>query len=312
MKRKFLTVVGFCVLLIGVQARADGLSTFLEDYKKAIVDGKASTSIGIDNDSLLLNRDDGLYTSGLRLRQEYVLRDANRLTRFGWRIGQELYTASNINLPPALIGPPDHPYAGWLYGGLFKETNRADGTHLKVGLDIGCIGPCAGGEWMQTNLHRLLRQPLPQGWGKQVRNEFGVVLYADMAPVRWNLASWLDATPNFHGRFGNIYTDAGAGITVRAGTLPALPDQPGLHGFLRVDTSAVAYNAMMQGGYFSDNNLHTVKPKRLVGEAELGLAWNHGPYGATASLIRRSNEIKDLPNRLGAQNFVRLVFSYSP
>ena len=128
--------------------------------------------------------------------------------------------------------PPDHPYAGWLYGGVFKETYRADGTYRKIGLDIGCLGPCAGGEWTQTNLHRLLDQPLPQGWSKQVRNEAGFVLHADAAPVRWSPGPAIDITPNLHGRFGNIFTDVGAGLTVRAGRLNLLPDQPTLHGFL--------------------------------------------------------------------------------
>jgi hypothetical protein len=109
-----------------------------------------------------------------------------------------------------------------------------------------------------------------------------------------------------------VFTDIGAGLVVRAGQLNALPDGASLHGFLRMDATAVGYNATLQGGYFSSGNPHTVDPKRWVGAAEAGLAWNRGPYGLRASVIRQGNEIRQLPDSIGAQNFVRLQFSYTP
>lgn len=304
--------MGSLLIVACTQAGAGTAGNLFDDFRKAGSQGKSTTLLNIDNDTLLLNKNDGFYTSGARIEQQYAIRAASQTTVFGWRIGQELYTASDIKLPPAFVGPPDHPYAGWLYGGFFKETRNDEGSHTRLGFDIGCLGPCAGGEWTQTNLHRLLRQPLPQGWSKQVKNEPGVVLYADIAPVRWVFGSAFDVTPNLHGRFGNIYTDAGAGVTLRAGQLNPLQDQPTLHGFMRLDANAIGYNATLQGGYFSKDNPHTVKPKRWVGEAEAGIAWNKGPYSIYASVVRRSNEISELSNAIGAQNFVRLLFSYAP
>lgn len=293
-------------------ASAEGLDALWNDYQRVAGQGKGEHIVGIDNDTLLLNKNDGFYTSGLRYTRKHTLEEGGVATGYGWRIGQELYTASDIKLPPELIGPPDHPYAGWLYGGIFKEVHRTDGTYSKWGVDIGCLGPCAGGRWTQTNFHRIINQPLPQGWSKQVKNEAGIVLQGEVAPVRWTPMPWLDATPYFHGRFGNIFTDAGAGAVVRAGRLNLLPSQPTLHGFLRADARAVGYNATLQGGYFSKDNPYTVTPKRFVGEAEAGIAWIQGPYAAAVSIIRRSNEIRDLPNSAGAQSFVRLLFSYTP
>lgn len=293
-------------------AHADGLTGFFDDYQRARKEGVATHLIDIDNDTLLFNRNDGFYTSGLRYTQTYTMSGSGQLTGFGWRIGQEQYTASDIKLPPALVGPPNHPYAGWLYGGLYKEVHRDDGTHMRIGVDIGCLGPCAGGERTQTAFHRVLNQPLPRGWPKQVRNEVGVVLYADMAPVRWHAGEHVDITPSVNGRFGNIFTDIGTGLTARAGRLNALPNQSALFGFVRAEMHAIAYNATLQGGYFSRGNPHTVDPKRLVGEAELGMVWSHGPYRTRVGLVRRGNEIRELPNSVGAQNYLRLQFSYSP
>jgi lipid A 3-O-deacylase len=306
------TLTGLLLACSGVQAAADTLGKFADDFGAAYRDGKTTHLVDIDNDSLLLNRDDGLYTSGLRYTQRYTVGGASGTTAFGWRIGQELYTASDTKLLPASISPSDHPYAGWLYGGIFKETHDGSGAYRKFGIDIGCLGPCAGGRWTQTNLHRLLNQPLPQGWSRQVKNEAGIVLHADVAPVRWTHGSSFDVTPNLHGRFGNIFTDIGAGVTVRAGRLNLLPDQSTLHGYLRIDGRVVGYNATMQGGYFSRNNVHTVVPKRFVGEAEAGVAWNSAPYALSAAIVRRGNEVRDLPNSVGSQNFVRLQISYTP
>jgi hypothetical protein len=305
-------IAGYLAIAVCGAARADVLSGFFDDYQRARKEGVTTHVLDIDNDTLLLNKNDGFYTSGLRYTQIHTMNGAGQMTSFGWRIGQELYTASDIKLPPALIGPPNHPYAGWLYGGLYKEVHREDGTHLRVGVDVGCMGPCAGGYWTQTNFHRVIDQPLPRGWSKQVRNEAGVVLYGDMAPVRWQVGQHADITPGVNGRFGNIFTDVGVGVTARAGRLDALPNGRALYGYVRTDVHAVGYNATLQGGYFSSGNPHTVEPKRVVGEAEIGMMWREGPYGARLGLVRRGNEIRDLPNSIGAQNYLHLQFSYTP
>lgn len=136
------------------------------------------------------------------------------------------------------------------------------------------------------------------------------MLYGEIAPLRWSLLSWLDVTPSLQGRFGNIYTDATLDVTMRAGRLNLLPDAPALHGFLRLSGRAVAYDATLQGGYFSQDNLHTVQPKRLIGEAEVGIVWQQAPYGVRASLVRRGNVVRDWPDNEGAQSFARLQFIY--
>lgn len=305
-------LAGLACCVVANSASAGPFADFASDYRKVMAHGQASHIVDIDNDTLLLNRDDGFYSSGMRYAHAKSLREGAKLTTFGWRIGHEMYTPSDIKLPAALIGPPDHPYAAWLYGGFFKEDRRSDGTHTRWGIDIGCLGACAGGKWMQTEFHRLLNQPIPRGWSKQVRNEAGIVLYAETSPVRWSPVRSIDLTPGVNARFGNIFTDVGANLVVRAGQLDSLPGEPTFHGFLRADIRAVGHNATLEGGYFSDNNPHVVEPKRWNGEAEAGVVWRRGQFGIQAGLVRRSNEIRGLPNSIGAQNFLRLQFSYSP
>lgn len=274
--------------------------------------GLVSHQLEIDNDSLLFQRRDGFYTSGIRYTQQFDVHGDNRLDRTGWRIGQEIYTASDIKLAPAAINPLDHPYAGWLYGGVFQSAYLANGESYRYGLDLGCVGPCSGAQWTQQNLHRVINQPQPQGWSSQIKNEFGALLYGEYAPRRWQLGSTLDLTPSVHARFGNIFTDAGVGVQLRAGQLNQLPDQSTIHAFVRLDARAVAYDASLQGGYFSTHNPRTVSPKRAVGEAELGMVWNQVPFAVRVSVVRRSSEIAGLSNAVAAQNFARLMFSYTP
>lgn len=298
--------------LAAAAAEADTAPSVWQDFQNARQQGHTTQALEIDNDSLLLRHRDGFYTSGARYSQQSSLRAGARLDSFGWRLGQEIYTPSDIKLPPAAIGRSDHPYAGWLYGGLFRAADAADGRHLGYGADLGCLGPCGGGAWVQTHLHRLIDQPQPQGWSQQVKNELGLVLYGDYAPRRWQPAAWADLTPNLHARFGNIFTDAGAGLLLRAGRLNALPEEAALHGFVRLDARAVGYNATLQGGYFSQGNPRTVAPQRLVGEIEIGLAWQRAPFALVAAIVRRSTEIRDLSNAAGAENFARLRFAYTP
>lgn len=293
-------------------AQADTAASFWQDVVDVRQQGQTTRWLDIDNDSLLFRKRDGFYTSGVRFSEQSSVRQDRRLESVGWRLGQEFYTASDIKLAPAAIPRSDHPYAGWLYGGVFRASESVDGRHIRYGLDFGCLGPCAGGEWVQTHLHRIIDQPQPRGWSGQIKNELGAVAYADYAPRRWQFGTAVDLTPSVHGRFGNIFTDAGAGILLRAGRLNLLPDADTLQAFMRLDARAVGYNATLQGGYFSDQNVRTVAPKRLVGEAEIGLLWSQAPFAVSASLVRRSTEIRDLSNAAAAENFARLLFSYSP
>lgn len=304
--------LALAALLALQHAHAGTLGALADEYSRVMAEGKATHQINVDNDSLLLQRDDRLYTSGAGYAYRKLMHDGESTVAYTWSLYQELYTSLDTSLPPSRLGPPDHPYAGWLYAGLQRTVQHADGSGDSIGLNVGCFGPCAGGAFSQDAMHHLLRQRQPQGWSAQLKNEIGVVLQGELSPVRWHPAQNVDITPSVHGRFGNIYTDAGAGLLLRAGRLNALPDAPTFHTFLRLDARAVGYNATLQGGYFSAHDPRAVEPKRAVGEAEIGVNWASRHAGVTVGIVRRSNEIRGLSNAIGAQNFLRLQLSYTP
>jgi lipid A 3-O-deacylase len=282
----------------------------IDEFRQVNAAGVTVLRLTIDNDSLLLNRDDGFYTSGNQVSSRKRFNNQQKSVIYGWQFGQDLYTASNINLAPDKILAIDHPYAGWLYAGVFREFADNTGWASRIGLDLGCLGPCAGGERTQTQLHRLLKQPLPQGWDAQLQQEWGAVLSGEWSPARWLLAKNIDVQPRVKARFGNIFTDASVEATLRFGQLSDLPEQVGHFGYLRGEMKAIGYDATLQGGYFNNQAL-SVHPERMVGELEIGYQWRALKYGLAASVIRRSSGIKELSNALGDQNFIRLQFNYA-
>jgi hypothetical protein len=163
-----------------------------------------------------MRRDDGLYTSGVRFSHSYRLSTAEGWRSAGWRLGQQLYTPSDVRVRPDNLNPLDRPYAGWLYGGFFYNVADFDGSELAFGMDVGCLGPCAGGRPTQTFVHKVFDQFEPRGWSTQIRNEAGVVLRAGARAPYWRLNRHADVRPGVSMRLGNIFTDLSADAMLRS------------------------------------------------------------------------------------------------
>jgi len=296
-------------------ALADGVGFALvghpswQEAQSVMQNGRAIWMLELENDSFLLNKDDKFYTAGDHLQKTYVSQTDLLSVEYGWRVGQDLYTASDVKLLPSQLSPNDHPYAGWLYGGVFNNNVDVTGKSWRWGVDVGCFGQCAGGARSQAQLHRFINQPLPQGWSTQYHNELGVVLSGEASPGRLLPFSGVDITPKVHARFGNIFTDFGAEVEVRFGRLNAMPYQSANYGFIRADVKEVGYNATIEGAYFSDDT-HKVHAKKQGGEVEVGYLWQGSEYAFSASIFRRANEMKEMSNATGNQNIVRLQFIY--
>lgn len=298
------------LLAISFQSQAQNFLPSIQEYQKVQAQGRTSVSLEVENDSLLLKRDDGFYTSGNHVIVRQSLTTPQQSIAYVWHLGQDLYTASDIKLRPNQIQQFDHPYAAWLYAGVFKELQNSDGSGSKFGLELGCLGPCAAGEWTQTNLHRLFNQPLPQAWSTQLKQEWGAVVHAEISPAAWRLSADSDFGTRFGARVGNIFTDAKTELTWRYGRLNTSVDAPGSFMFGRAELKLVGYNASLQGGYFRDQKL-TINPNRVVPELEFGYQYRGDTWGFYASVLRRGSEIKELSNAKGAQNFAKLQLTYA-
>lgn len=308
MKKFLISLAAGCVAMaVAAPARAwpgEAMATFINQ-------GRPTTSLDVDNDTLLLTGSDRFYTSGIRVSRSYRLRSEEGWESLGWRVGQQLYTPSTIRLRPEQIAALDHPYAGWLYAGMFHRREQPDGSELAFGIDIGCLGPCAGGEWTQKSLHRVLNQPGPLAWSTQISQEAGLVFHAGGRAPYWRLGSYADLRPGVAARLGNIFTDLSAEATLRAGELRPDPKGDSQYGFLRLALRAVGHDATLQGGWLSGTDARTVRPRRITGEVELGWQWQNPQWAFRLAVVRRGNEISGLSESDGHQDFLRLSIAWT-
>lgn len=291
---------------------------------------------------------DGVRLTYRRSRSEFRSAPQSIYTNaYGMHVGQNMYTPSNLRLTPAEIDRKDHPYGAWLYAGLWKEEYRSNRSYVRYEFNVGCIGPCAAGEDVQKWVHELTDSKEPKGWDLQVKNELGVLARLEYVPKTY---SWggdlidLEIVPRLGADLGNVFLQAFAGGMIRAGKMAPFhcgtetgpiiyrlqgAIDPGdmeakrhagscdlgreasqLYGFFRIDGKAVAYNALLQGPMFSDGSPHTVSPRRLVVDMEIGGAFQSGRFTVRYSLASRSTEHKEQDFELRRYRFGRVQFGW--
>lgn len=204
--------------------------------------------------------------------------------------GQKMYTPDDISIP-ALI-PDDRPYAGWTYVSA-GVINRARNYTERLEVTLGIVGPASLAGALHHSWHDWFNFTKPNGWANQLRNEPGLVVFYERqwrnsVPAPAGFAGQI--LPHVNASAGNIYTYAGAGLTLRLGqNLPEdtgpTRSQPGMPGgptfamqegngfawyiFGGAEGRAVARNIFLDGNSFRDS--HQVDKKILVGELNAGV-----------------------------------------
>jgi hypothetical protein len=267
-------------------------------------DSRGIFSLTWEND--LFSGEDDNYTNGVRIAwfssetdvPEWLEDGASTLPffnedgslRYGFALGQSMFTPENISRRDVILN--DRPYAGWTYGSvaLVSDTGeRLDSLLLQVGI----VGPGSGAAETQDFVHHVVGSPDPRGWGNQLENEPGAVLFYER---KWrNLYEYTpfglaaDFTPHVGGALGNVFTYGAVGGAVRLGyDLPTdygvpriRPAQSGsdffeptqyLGGYLfaGVEGRAVGRNIFLDGNTFE--NSHSVDKKYFVADLYFGAA----------------------------------------
>lgn len=232
--------------------------------------------------------------------------------RHSYAVGQALYTPSDITLKD----PPrsDRPYAGWLYGSVSLARQGLERLD-EVGVTLGIVGPSAQGEWVQTRVHELRGNDIPQGWHTQLRDELGLIVAGRsswrqksvVSPFGATLGGQMDLTPYLGVSLGNVLTTASAGISLRFGRrlpegFPPVRAQPGQPSFLQTpnadrnsayvflaaEARAVGRNLFLDGNTFSDSR--SVDKRPLVGELQAGVVWSVGGLRLSYVQVARTRE----------------------
>lgn len=233
---------------------------------------------------------------------------------FGFAFGQNIYTPDDISIPELI--PEDRPYAGWLYAALLLQiTDDALTRQHAFELQLGVIGPEAGGEWVQSKVHELIDDEPPLGWDNQLPSEPGINFIYRYRRSLWRESSkrHFDVVPHFGGALGTVMVMANAGATVRAGwnisgfpqtEIPTTAESTGLerkkwefYVFAGVDGRAVAHNIFLDGTVFHDS--HSVDKEDFVYDLRAGFSLRYKSWRFHYAFVRRSEEFSPRRGRYG-------------
>lgn len=279
-------------------------------------------SVVIEND-IFAGRDRN-YTNGLRLEHvspankvnpwlrrvadAHPLIDLSRADlRQGFALSHTIYTPDDITDPDP--PPGTRPYAGYLGFTGFATARTANVERTAV-IEIGLVGPAAGGRFVQENWHRLIDGRLPRGWDTQLENELvfalsGHRLHRLAGPDLGGLET--DAVLHAGAAIGTLRTNVSAGATVRIGLdlasdyappriRPALapssifaPGAPrGGYLFAGFGWYAVAQDIFLDGNTFTGSR--SVERRGLVGDFQAGAALHFTRHRLAFTYVVRSEQ----------------------
>lgn len=289
----------------------------------SFTDKRGTLSVVFENDTFAGT--DRNYTNGLNLFYlsgpngapapvKWVARhgmraDENDTVFAGIGVGHNIYTPADTQATQAL--PDQHPYAGWLHLSFLGAVDSGRTLDTLV-LDLGVVGPAAGGKWVQNNFHDLVGADEAKGWDNQIRNEPAFVLTYDRkwrAIAEWRRSGFgVDLIPNAGFSLGNVLTQASAGLTLRLGqdlandygpprVRPALAgagfftprDKFSWYLFAGANGRAVAYNIVLDGNAFREGG-PSVDRRTFVAEAQAGLVLQAGRWQTAFTVVGRTDE----------------------
>lgn len=241
---------------------------------------------------------------------------AENSAEFGLFIGQNMYTPKNIRISDPQ--PFDRPWAAWLYLGGVRQLSREDRRLDTIEIDLGVVGPAAGGRWIQTEWHELIKAPKPLGWDNQLPNE-PAFLISYLQKRRFG-SDTLNIVSHAGLTAGTVMTLARAGAMLRLGQnmsgFGADTIEPGgvimqntrkkeHYGewfvFLAMDHRLVAHNIFLDGTVFHKSV--SVDKRQHVYDLNAGLSARFGIVRLSITRVRRSEEFSTVSGGGGAQFF---------
>ncbi len=206
-----------------------------------------------------------------------------------------------LRIQDAFIRVGDRPYAAYLYAAFFRVSNQpTQRQRLTTALEIGFIGPAAGGKELQTAIHRVTGNAEPRGWDFQMRNApiigYRVELEQQLAASRY-----VELLGKAEASLGTLYTYAGTGVNLRFGHFSPYFANPGrtesaiskswqLYGQATLGGRLIGYDATLQGSPFRRDDPYTLAAstvRRAVARSSAGVVMAHESlrFEATATWV---------------------------
>jgi hypothetical protein len=285
-----------------------------------------SNEIGFqtDDDSYLFQGSDRYYTDGTFFYYRQALKvktnDSTSLRNkvLGFEIGQKLFTPQSGSIANSngvdQVSLIDRPFAAYLYVGSTLNLLFKNESNLKIGAQLGVVGPDALGRPAQDFIHDNFGFYHPSGWEYQVDNNFELNLSAEYNKLIAR-AAWIDISASGYINLGNGFTGAGVGPLLRLGNFNQLfhsvstqstaiknDDTKPLHQqelffYYKPLFNYVAYDATIQGGLFNNHNNSqeiTLDKEPFVFSQEFGLAFTSKRFVLIAAVISQTKNVKEM------------------
>ncbi len=256
-------------------------------------------SVVFDND--IFDNRDYYFTNGLRVElvAPFVnhsplkkilpgLKDAE-IDHNGFSIAQNIYTPTNPDT--SIILADDHPFSAYLTAGQFRDNySLKRKLHMRSEFRIGVIGPSSFGQQVQTSIHEIK----PVGWQNQVTNDF-VIDYSFRIEKGLISNSHIEINAMGQANIGTLYNKVGGGLNLRVGNFMPVFKGPfsvfenkNPRGrvqywiFVKSQADFIGYDATLQGGIFSKDNIYVVSQSnlsRFVFQSSAGFAFYYNSIG---------------------------------
>jgi hypothetical protein len=288
-------------------------------YQSFAQSHKNEIGIQSDNDSYLAQGSDRYYTDGIFVYFRHALKISDKDTAklknkvLGFEAGQKIFNPQGGNIPaPVYI---DRPFAGYLYAGATLNFLYSNESNLKLGAQIGVVGPGAAGQGVQTTVHNWIGFYKPTGWEYQIHDGAELNLSAEYNRLLTR-SNGIDLSFTSHGELGNGFSGAGAGLMLRAGnfnqlfnsvstqsTVSRLNHKKSLHphelfAYYKPILNYVAYDATIQGSLFnahSDAPLQVTSNRQpLVLSNEIGGAYAANHWVFSFAMTFHTKETKEM------------------
>ena len=246
---------------------------------------------------------DRYFTNGLHIGYSYLQSSHSsqrkssvqypKKTIIHFTVGQDIYTPHDIRQSD--VRAFDRPYASYLFfrSGISTFPHRS--SNLTFNVDIGWIGPGAGGAQVQSWWHKVIRSTQPQGWEYQISNE-PVINFRATYLYAWPVLSWTDLLTHTGVQAGTAFNKLSQGMMARAGKIHTLdnsavadsklqaghPQKNTFQGngrewfaFYSINTTWVLHNTLIEGSlFYSSQSVHTEETVPFLLTQKAGLVYS--------------------------------------
>ena len=243
------------------------------------------------------------------------------LTYYGLHFEQDCFTPHSIR--NATLNYKDRNYAAVFFISHSRTSiNSEKKIALRSQLDLGFIGPCAKCEEEQKGIHKATFNLQPIGWENQIKTDVIINYGAKIEEGLYHKKN-REIIGQTTIRLGTLYTDVSAGLMARVGFFSPYFSNLGMdtyhkyrkknfqfYAIAKLNAKVVAYNATIQGGLFSRNNMYTIsndRISRIVIDALTGFVLTYKRTSLEFSKIYITKEFNEGLNH----GWGRVVISYS-